>query len=285
MTELELLSPAKLNLFLHVTGRREDGYHELQTLFQLLDYGDYIRVTANDSRALTLDCPGLDLPAEDNLAYRAALRLREHSGCERGAHIVIDKRLPAGGGLGGGSSNAATVLLALDRLWELALPGETLAGIGLELGADVPVFIGGHSAWAEGIGEQLTPVELPRRHYLVVAPDCHVNTGEVFSRRELTRNTSPITIAAFFAGGGQNDCENVVRLLYPDVDKTLIWLENFGQPRLTGTGACVFLSFDSEAEAQAVQRRLPETWSSFVAGGVNKSPVFEALERQPRRQR
>jgi 4-diphosphocytidyl-2-C-methyl-D-erythritol kinase len=282
VTALSLLSPAKLNLFLHVTGRREDGYHQLQTLFQLLDYGDELSVEPTEDDAISVDCPGLDLPPEQNLAYRAAMRLRAAGGHRRGARIHIAKRLPAGGGLGGGSSNAATVLLALNRLWEMNLSRASLADIALELGADVPVFIHGHSAWAEGIGERLTPLELPSQHYLVVSPGCHVDTGEVFSQRELTRNTSPITIAAFFAGGGRNDCESVVRQLYPDVDKALNWLEKFGQARLTGTGACVFLCFATGAEAEAVQGQLPGTWSSFVAAGINKSPVLEALETLPR---
>ncbi len=277
MTTLELLSPAKLNLFLHITGQRPDGYHTLQTLFQLLDFGDRLRLEATDSDQLQLSCPGLDLPVEDNLAMRAAVLLREATGCRRGASIHIDKRLPDGGGLGGGSSNAATVLLALNHLWELGLTGPELAAIGLQLGADVPVFVHGHSAWAEGIGELLTPVDLPQSYYLVVAPDCRVSTAEVFSRRELTRNTSPITIAAFFAEGGQNDCENAVRALYPEVDNMLIWLEKFGSARLTGTGSCVFLTFASRQQAEAVQRQLPDNWSSFIAGGLNRSPVLDQL--------
>ena len=278
MTSLKLLSPAKLNLFLHITGRREDGYHELQTLFQLLDYGDDITLEPTGDGPVVLECPGLDLPPEQNLAHRAAMRLREIGGHSRGARIHIYKRLPAGGGLGGGSSNAATVLLALNRLWDMNLSRATLAEIALELGADVPLFVHGRSAWAEGVGERLSPLELPPRHFLVACPGCHVDTGEVFSHRELTRNSAPITIAAFFAGGGRNDCESVVRLLHPDVDKTLKGLEKFGQARLTGTGACAFLSFSSGAEAEAVQGRLPEAWRSFVAGGINKSPVLEALE-------
>ncbi len=277
MTALELLSPAKLNLFLHITGRRADGYHTLQTLFQLLDFGDRVSVTASAGDGLEFSCPGLDLPDADNLALRAALLLRDATGSRRGAAIHIDKRLPDGGGLGGGSSNAATVLLALNRLWELGLAPTELADIGLQLGADVPVFVHGHSAWAEGIGELLTPVEIPLQHYLVVAPDCRVSTAEVFSRRELTRNTSPITIAAFFAEGGQNDCENVVRKLYPEVDNTLIWLGKFGPARLTGTGACVFLTFASREQAEEIQRQLPATWNSFIAGGLNRSPVLDAL--------
>jgi 4-diphosphocytidyl-2-C-methyl-D-erythritol kinase len=278
VTALDLLSPAKLNLFLHVTGRRPDGYHTLQTLFQLLDFGDRVRVEVSADNRLELSCPGLDLPVEENLALRAAERLRDATGCRLGASIHIEKQIPAGGGLGGGSSNAATVLLALNRLWALALSAADLAGIGLALGADVPVFVHGHSAWAEGVGERLTPVEIPRRYYLVVAPDCTVSTAEVFSRRELTRNTSPITIATFFAEGGQNDCENVVRKLHPEVDKTLNWLEKFGPARLTGTGACAYLTFASRDQAREIQSQLPASRNSFIAGGLDRSPVLDALE-------
>ncbi len=275
VSTLTLLSPAKLNLFLHITGRRSDGYHELQTVFQLLDYGDTITIEASDT--LSLECPGLALPAEDNLALRAALRLQQESGSDQGAAIHIHKRLPAGGGLGGGSSNAATVLLALNQLWELKLSTAALCELGLELGADVPLFIEGNSAWAEGVGEHLSPLELPHRDYLVVHPGCSVATAEVFSDRELTRNTAPITIATFFAGGGQNDCESVVRRLHPKVDKALNWLGKFSPARLTGTGACVFSSFDSCAQAEAVLAQLPAGWNGFVAAGLNRSPVLDAL--------
>ena len=277
MSSLRLPSPAKLNLFLHITGRREDGYHELQTLFQLLDYGDTIELTSTGDDSIRLDCPGLVLAVEDNLAWRAAHLLREHSDCTQGVAIHIDKRIPSGGGLGGGSSNAATVLLGLNRLWRLKLPLRELAEIGLTLGADVPVFLRGDSAWAEGIGEILAPVDLPVKHYLVIAPDTSISTAEVFSRRELTRNTSPITIAAFFEGGGRNDCQNVVRQLYPEVDKALIWLEKFGQAQLTGTGACVFAVCETSAEAEALYHQLPGDWQGFVAAGVNRSPVHRAL--------
>ncbi len=277
MTRIRLLSPAKLNLFLHITGRRADGYHTLQTVFQLLDYGDSVEITPAEE--LSLVCPGLDLPADDNLAMRAARRLQAVAGAPGGADIRIHKRIPAGGGLGGGSSNAATVLLALNRLWGLNLSPPELAAIGLELGADVPLFVHGHSAWAEGVGEQLTPLELPPRHYLVIAPDCSVGTAEVFSHRELTRNTAPITIATFFAGGGQNDCENVVRRLHPEVDKALNWLEKYAPARLTGTGACVYSSFDSSERAKTVQDSLPADWNSFIAAGLDRSPTLDDLER------
>lgn len=277
MNSLQLPAPAKLNLFLHITGRRADGYHQLQTLFQLLDYGDAMELAATDTPDIELHCPGLPLPPQDNLAWQAAKLLQRHSGIERGARIHIDKRLPAGGGLGGGSSNAATTLLALNRLWELQLETAELAALGLRLGADVPVFVHGHSAWAEGVGEKLQPLELPSYHYLVIAPDCQVSTAEVFCHRQLTRNTSPIKMAAVFEQGGRNDCEQVVRQLYPEIDKALNWLEKFGQAQLTGTGACVFARFKSREQAQLVLHQLPENWQGFVAGGINKSPVHTAL--------
>ena len=271
---LELLSPAKLNLFLHITGRRADGYHTLQTLFQLLDWGDTLRFEVNDSGEITLDGPNLGIPSQDNLIIRAAHAL-PRGRC--GAHITLDKRIPAGGGLGGGSSNAATTLLALNHLWQLGLDQAALQAIGAGLGADVPVFVAGHTAWAEGIGEILTPVELPRDWYLVVHPDCHVVTGEIFSHRELTRNTAPIKIAAFFEGASRNDCQDLVRRLYPEVDKALIFLEKFGEARLTGTGACAFVRCDSRADAEAASRQAPAEWRCIVAQGINESPVIVAL--------
>ena len=271
---LSLLSPAKLNLFLHITGRRPDGYHNLQTLFQLLDWGDDMTFTANDSGTVTLDDNGCDIDPDDNLVLRAADLLPRG---KLGAHISLHKRIPIGGGLGGGSSNAATTLLALNHLWDLGLGREQLARMGRSLGADIPVFIGAHTAWAEGIGEILTPVELPQPWYLILAPDCHVSTAEIFSHRQLTRNTSPIKIAAFFEGHARNDCQELVRRLHPEVDNALIILENFGDARLTGTGACVFTAFDTEAQARSAAAQLPNDWQAIVARGVNESPLTRHL--------
>jgi 4-diphosphocytidyl-2-C-methyl-D-erythritol kinase len=291
MPSLTLPAPAKLNLFLHIVGRRADGYHQLQTLFQLLDYGDALTFTPRDDGEICLRSEGAvpeDLAAEDNLVMKAARGLAaaaaERGQQVRGADIVLDKRLPAGGGLGGGSSDAATTLLGLDHLWGLALGEDTLAALGARLGADVPVFVRGRSAWAEGIGEQLAPVDLPERWYLVIHPGCAVSTAEVFQHPELTRDTPMTTIAAFFAGDTRNDCENLVRRLAEPVDKALIWLQKFGNAALTGSGACVFASFASERAARAalsaMQREAPRSWQGFVARGVNRSPVLAQLEQR-----
>jgi 4-diphosphocytidyl-2-C-methyl-D-erythritol kinase len=271
---LALLSPAKLNLFLHITGRRPDGYHTLQSLFQLLDWGDDMEFVANNSGRVTLDCEGIAIEPADNLVLRAAGLLQAG---KLGAHISLRKRIPVGGGLGGGSSNAATTLVALNHLWGLHLGPGKLGELGRSLGADVPVFVGARTAWAEGIGEILTPVELPPRWYLILAPDCHVSTAQIFSHRELTRNTSPIKIAAFFDGRARNDCQDLVRSLYPEVDNALKILEKFGSARLTGTGACVFTEFDTETQARAAADSLSPDWRGIVAGGVNESPLARYL--------
>ncbi len=274
---LTLPAPAKLNLFLHITGRRSDGYHELQTLFQLLDWGDRLEFAEAPAGELTLSCEGtgLDIPADENIVMRAARLLQPP---DRGARIRLHKHIPAGGGLGGGSSDAATTLLGLNMLWQLGLSLEQLQLMGAGLGADVPVFIAGRTAWAEGIGEILTPVSLPQKWYLVIAPDCHVSTAEIFSHQQLTRNTSPIKIAAFFEGHSRNDCQELVRKLHPEVDNALNWLGNFGEARMTGTGACVFARFDNEADARSAEGQLPQHWRGFVARGINESPVLAALE-------
>ncbi|TDG12399.1 4-(cytidine 5'-diphospho)-2-C-methyl-D-erythritol kinase [Seongchinamella unica] len=275
-SSLTLLSPAKLNLFLHITGRRADGYHQLQTLFQLLDWGDTLTFISNNSGEITLSGSELDIPAEQNLIIRAAQALpRAHR--DQGVHIILDKRIPEGGGLGGGSSNAATTLLALNQLWQLGLATVPLQQLGVRLGADVPVFTAGHTAWAEGVGDILTPVELAETWYLVVVPPCHVSTAEIFSNERLTRNTSPIKIAAFFEGHSRNDCQKIVRELYPEIDNALNFLENFGEARLTGTGACVFARFPDESRARSALGQLPDSMTGFVAKGINESPVLSAL--------
>ena len=274
---LSLLSPAKLNLFLHITGRRADGYHELQTLFQLLDWGDRLSFTPNASGEITLDSDAPDIALKDNLIYRAATLLQGQARGTPGVHITLQKRIPTGAGLGGGSSNAATTLLALNKLWRLALEQPRLQAMGATLGADVPVFVGGRTAWAEGIGELLTPVDLDERWYVIITPPCHVSTAQIFSHLQLTRNTSPIKMATFFEGYSRNDCQELVRRLYPDVDAVFAWLGRFADARLTGTGASVFASFGAEAEARAVLQQLPHQWTGVSARGLNQSAVTASL--------
>jgi 4-diphosphocytidyl-2-C-methyl-D-erythritol kinase len=270
-------APAKLNLFLHVTGRRPDGYHTLQTVFQLLDHCDELYIEPTADGRITRPAGPAGVAPEADLAVRAARRLQGAAGCRQGAEIRIVKRVPAGGGLGGGSSDAATVLVALNSLWGLDWPPEQLAALGLELGADVPVFVLGRSAWAEGVGERLQPVALPPAWYLVVCPDCAVSTAEIFSAPELTRDTPETTISGFLLAGGRNDCEPVVRGRYPAVAAALDWVaaRAGGQPaRLTGTGGCVFAAFAAAVDAQAALAGLPPRWTGFVARGLAESPLL-----------
>ena len=270
---LTRLAPAKLNLFLHITGRRADGYHELQTLFQLLDYGDELSFDPLPNGDLSLHAEGPTasaMPLDDNLILQAAELLRQEAMDPMlGAAISVGKRLPAGAGLGGGSSDAAATLLALNELWQLDLSEAQLCELGKKLGADVPVFLRGRSAWAEGVGEILTPVELPDAFFLVVTPPCFVSTKEVFFQENLTRNSPAIKMADFLAGRSRNDCEAVTRALYPEVAEALDWLAQFTEARMTGTGASVFARCESRAEAEQLLARLPKTLTGFVAQGVN----------------
>ena len=268
-------APAKLNLMLRIVGRRPDGYHLLQTVFQLLDYGDALRFALRDDGEVRRRGTVPGVAPEADLVVRAARLLQGETGCSFGADIEVHKRVPMGGGLGGGSSDAATTLLALNRLWGLGLDQARLAALGLALGADVPVFVWGRSAWSEGVGEVLAPVDLPEAWYAVVRPPCAVSTAAVFGDPELTRNSPVTTIAAFFAGPRQNDCLAVVRKRYPAVDNALAWLGRFGTAQLTGTGSCVFAAFAREAEAQAVIAALPPEHEGFVARGLNRSPVLD----------
>ncbi len=278
-TPLTLPAPAKLNLMLHVLGRREDGYHELQTLFQFLDHGDELTFARREDGQIRLlsDLPGVD--HESNLIVRAARLLQQLGDDVPGADITLVKRLPMGGGIGGGSSDAATTLLGLNRLWNLGLDLDRLAQLGLSLGADVPVFVRGHAAFAEGVGERLQPAELPEPWYLVAVPQVSVSTAEIFSDPELTRNTPPITVRSLLAGGGHNDCQPVVEKRYPQVRNALSLLNKFVPARMTGTGACVFGSFPNEGEADKVRRQLPATLPSFVARGSNVSMLHRMLDR------
>ncbi|GMG86549.1 4-(cytidine 5'-diphospho)-2-C-methyl-D-erythritol kinase [Biformimicrobium ophioploci] len=279
--DFSLPAPAKLNLFLHILGRRPDGYHELQTLFQLLDFGDEIRFARSDSSDIRLESPLTDVPLEQNLVYRAARLLQEHTGQKKpGAQLQLVKRLPAGGGIGGGSSDAATTLLGLNKLWNLGLHLDTLAELGRQLGADVPVFVRGRTAWAEGVGEQLQAVEMPEDFFLVLTPGCHVSTQAVFTDPRLTRDTAPITLARFHEGHGHNDCQPLVEDLYPEVRETRLWLSQYAPARMTGTGASVFARFDSEQDASQVLARAPDGLRGFVARGVNVSPAHLSLQAQ-----
>lgn len=276
MAHSELISwpaPAKLNLFLHITGRRQDGYHELQTAFQFLDYGDELQFEITDSPEIKLSTPLAGVNDEDNLIVRAARLLQQHVGSSQGALIHIDKHLPMGGGLGGGSSNAATTLVALNYLWKCGLSGNELAQLGLSLGADVPIFVAGFAAWAEGVGEKLTPITPVESWFVVIKPDCHVSTAEIFSSMELTRDCEPITISRFLSGEGRNVCEEVVKKHYPAVANALNWLAQYASPRMTGTGACIFADVNSQQEAQQILDKLPSIWQGFVAKGCNRSPL------------
>ncbi len=279
MQMLTLPAPAKLNLMLHITGRRADGYHELQTLFQFLDYGDELLLRPREDGQIRLhtELPGVD--HDSNLIVRAARLLQRESGCALGADIQLTKRLPMGGGIGGGSSDAATTLVGLDHLWNTRLGEDRLAELGLNLGADVPVFVRGRAAFAEGVGERLQPVDLPESWFLVIAPQVSVSTAEIFADPELTRNTPAITVRSLLAGGGHNDCQPVVEKRYPEVRNALSLLNKFVQARMTGTGACVFGSFPNEGEADKVRRQLPATLPSFVARGRNVSMLHRSLER------
>lgn len=272
-------APAKLNLFLHIVGRRADGYHLLQTVFQLLDWGDTVRVrirTDGDiSRALAL--PGI--AAETDLTLRAARALRERAGTPLGADIAVEKRVPMGAGLGGGSSDAATVLVALNELWGTELSQDALAEIGLSLGADVPVFVRGHSAWAEGVGETLAPVQLPPRTFVILDPRVHVSTAALFQAPELTRNSPRMTISDFLTGTcTANAFAPVVRARYPQVAAAMDWLGQYGEARLSGSGGCVFAAMDSAEAAEAVVRDCPPEFAAYRALGVNRSPLHEALD-------
>ncbi|HKJ51695.1 MAG TPA: 4-(cytidine 5'-diphospho)-2-C-methyl-D-erythritol kinase [Gammaproteobacteria bacterium] len=274
---LRLASPAKLNLMLHVTGRREDGYHLLETVFQFIDLCDRLEFEADDSPRITRVAGNTPVAEADDLLLKSAELLGDRLAVRKGVRIRVDKRIPIGGGLGGGSSNAATCLLALNRLWGLGLSLTELAEIGLELGADVPVFVHGRAAWATGVGEQLQPLELPLPKYLVIDPKTAVSTAQVFAARELTRNCDPLTIRAFLRGAGGNVCESVVRKRYPQVAAALDWLDRYGQARMSGTGGCVFAAFDSLEQAEEVKSAVPGEWAAFVAEALNFNPVHRQL--------
>ena len=320
-TSLSLISPAKLNLFLHINGRRPAdqpfaGYHELQSVFQLLDRGDVLHFTLQNKPGFTLSPDFPEIPLQSNLIYRAAEALKKHVSTPKklpGVHIELEKNLPMGGGVGGGSSNAATTLLALNYLWGLHLTEDKLAEIGASLGADVPIFVRGKSAWAEGIGDILTPIRLPEYWFVVLCPECHINTAKIFSNERLTRDTPKKKIAPalegqttkqhnsqkiayqdqtdskvssddFLSDSYHNDCQALVTELYPEVGKTLEFLNQFSTSRLTGTGACCFARFTDEAQAKQVLNEARSKFKGFIAKGVNLSPAILRLAEADRSQ-
>ncbi len=278
MTTLTLPSPAKLNLFLHITGQRADGYHELQSIFQFIDMCDHLTFLANDDGQIHISPEIKGVALQDNLIYKAARLLQQKTGCQQGANIQLEKILPMGAGLGGGSSNAATALVGLNHLWQTGLSIEALAELGLNLGADVPIFVHGKAAWAEGVGEVITPMDnLEENWFILVVPDCHVNTKDVFSHKELTRDTPKCRMSAALRGTGRNDCESVVTKLHKKVANSLNLLDNFGQARMTGTGSCVFLEVSSEPQATKILAALPTDYAAFAVKGLNQSPLHKAV--------
>ena len=271
-------APAKLNLMLRIVGRRSDGYHLLQTVFQLLELCDWLSFHPVEGGEIVLKTPIPGVPEEDDLSVRAARLLKRYAGCDQGACIEIEKNLPMGGGLGGGSSDAATTLLVLNRLWGLGLSVEELMALGLQLGADVPVFVFGNSAWAEGVGEQLQAITVPERWVVIIKPACHVNTKEIFCAEGLTRDSKSIKIADFIAGDDRNDCTQVVRKIYQPVNDALKALSVYAEAKLTGTGACVFAQFDSKDAAEVAFNALSVDWQVFLTKGLNRSPLYRLLE-------
>jgi 4-diphosphocytidyl-2-C-methyl-D-erythritol kinase len=280
--QLAGLAPAKLNLFLHVVGRRADGYHLLQTVFRFIDFSDRLHFFLREDGNIKLQSPLPGVPEETDLCVRAARLLQQKSAVELGVEIALEKRIPMGGGLGGGSSDAAATLLALNRLWGLGWKKDQLLELAPELGADVPVFIFGESAFAEGIGEQLAPIRLPAAWYLVLTPPVNVSTAQVFTSKELTRNTIPIKIPPFSVEHGHNDLEPVVCWAYPEVARYLEWLrrlDSCGKAAMTGSGACVFAEFATESEARAALARLPAGMKGFVAQGLDRHPMHDFIEQ------
>jgi len=275
-------APAKLNLCLHIVGRREDGYHLLQSAMQFIDLADELRFYRRPPGVVERLSGAACVSAEHDLVVRAAKLLAQHASCDQGVAIDVHKTIPLQAGLGGGSSDAATVLVALNRLWGLGLSTAELAQLGLKLGADVPIFVHGQAAWVEGIGERITHHDFPEQVMVVIKPAANVSTAEVFQAAELTRNSPVTTIRAFLAGGGRNDCTSTVRERYPEVAEALDWLAEFGPARLTGTGSCVFAPMPDERAAAAVAAKVPARWQGYVVRGRNRSPLLDrlAIERE-----
>ncbi|NQY48529.1 MAG: 4-(cytidine 5'-diphospho)-2-C-methyl-D-erythritol kinase [Colwellia sp.] len=281
---IEFPSPAKINLFLHIVGQRDDGYHNLETLFQFIDHSDTLTLTATEKPTIDLLTPIEGVNNEDNLIVKAARLLKKKTNSPLGVQISINKILPMGGGLGGGSSNAATVLVALNTLWQCQLSTSDLATLGLSLGADVPIFIHGFSAFAQGVGEKLTVMDPEEPWYLITKPECSISTQQVFTAADLPRKTKRLSPSAldtrdFISDEFHNDCQTLVIKHYPEVAKLLAWLVEYAPSRMTGTGACVFSRFSSQQEARSLQANLPKGVSSFVAQGLNKSPLCSVIAK------
>ncbi len=273
-------APAKLNLCLHIVGRRPDGYHLLQSAMQIIDLCDELQFYQRPAGVIERIGGLAEIPAEADLIIRAARLLATRYEVFNGVGIELHKRIPMQGGLGGGSSDAATVLVALNHLWRLDIKLDELAAVGLELGADVPVFVRGHSAWAEGVGERLMPCDFPERVYLVLKPQVGVSTAEVFQDAELTRNSPVTTVRDFLAGGGRNDCTSIVRRRSGEIAEALDWLDEFGEARLTGTGACAFVAMPDDAAARRAAARMPARWTGYVVRGLNRSPLLDRLAHE-----
>ena len=274
-------APAKLNLFLHIVGRRADGYHLLQTAFQFIDLSDQLHFYQRPAGVIERLAGPTSVAPEQDLVIRAARALADQANQRVGVAIELIKHIPMQAGLGGGSSDAATTLVALNRLWSLGLSVDQIADLGLKLGADVPVFVRGHAAWADGVGELLTPLDLPEPWYLVIQPPVSVSTAEIFQSSELTRDTPVTTIRAFRAGHGRNDCTEAVCVRYPEIAQALDWLGQFAEARLTGTGACIFANFAEQAHAERVIAQLPaKIGRGFVVKGINHSPLLRRLHQE-----
>ncbi|MEM0911004.1 MAG: 4-(cytidine 5'-diphospho)-2-C-methyl-D-erythritol kinase [Pseudomonadota bacterium] len=269
--------PGKINLFLHINGRLESGYHQLQTYFQLLDYSDELGIKITDDNLLAMSSPIDGVKDCDNLIIQAATALKAYTDSSKGAIFTIKKQLPMGGGLGGGSSNAASTLVALNKLWHTHLSTEQLMTLGKSLGADVPVFILGKSGFANGIGEVITPARLPQKWYLIANPNLHVSTAEVFSADDLPRDTPLITFDEFRFNDTINDCQTFVCNRYPEVANLIQWLLNYAPARMTGTGACVFAVFDTQEKAKIVLDLLPEKYAGFICRGTHESALHAEL--------
>lgn len=279
MQNITVPAPSKINLFLHILGQRPDGYHDIQTVFQFVDWCDELNFHLRDDGRINLNPELFGVQDADNLIVKAAHALQQHADCQLGADIILNKNIPMGAGLGGGSSDAATTLLALNQLWKLNLDLDQLTEIGVELGADVPVFVHGHSAWAEGIGDKLTPIILPEPWYLLAMPPCHVMTGSLYQDPRLRRDNKPLTIGSYHLGDGVNDFTPIVREDFPQVGQALDWLNQHGQGYMTGSGGTCFAQFDSAEEASRIAAQAPKSFATRVVKGMNHSPLQKLLTR------